>query len=165
MFTIKPEQHAMEHIRERSGTLFLNDEIRLMELLESIQYGVLYLLSGFGLGVTLDYSFPAYREDIRTRTLFLEVVFQCLLLIILTYYLRKVIKIIPFLFMIDIAGTGLGKSKYIPYKTEEYSGELMIAIVLLGTQFTLIKKLDLLSRRFYSWLYNEEKIIGESLGI
>jgi hypothetical protein len=116
---------------------------------------------GFGLGVTLDYSFPAYNERIRTLPLFLEVSLQCLLLIILTYYLRKVIKIVPFLFMID---SGKGQS-FKPYQSEEYGGEVMIAIVLLGAQFNLIKKLDLLSRRFYSWLYDEEKIIGESMGI
>lgn len=153
----------MDHIRERSEKLFLNNEIRLMELLESIQYGILYLVTGFGLGVTLDYSFPAYNEQVRTRTLFLEVALQCILLIVLTYYLRKIIKVIPFLFVVDFAGTG--KSKYTPYQSEEYGGEVMIAIVLLGAQFNLIKKLDLLSRRFYSWLYDEEKSIGQSLGI
>ena len=163
MFTIKPEAHAMEHIRERSEKLLLNNEIRLMELLESMQYGILYLVAGFGLGVTLDYSFPSYNEQVRTSTLFLEVAIQCLVLIVLTYYLRKVIKVIPFLFVVDF--TGSGKTNYKPYQSEEYGGEVMIAIVLLGAQFNLIKKLDLLSRRFYKWLYDEEKTIGASLGI
>lgn len=163
MFTVKPEGRAMEHIRERSEKLFLNNEVRVMELLESIQYGVLYLVFGFGLGVFLDYSFPAYNERVKTWPLFLEVSLQCLLLIVLTFYLRKVIKIVPFLFMIDTGGKG--GSSYKPYESSEYGGEVMIAIVLLGAQFNLIKKLDLLSRRFYSWLYDEEKAIGESLGI
>jgi hypothetical protein len=163
MFTVKPEPRAMEHIRERSEKLFLTNEIRVNELLESIQYGVLYLVFGFGLGVTLDYSFPHYNEQVKTSTLFLEVAIQSLLLIILTFYLRKLIKIIPFLFMIDF--TGMGVSKYKPYESQEYGGEVMIAIVLLGAQFNLIKKLDLLSRRFYEWLYDEKKAVGESLGI
>lgn len=162
MFSLKPEPHAMDHVRERTEKLLLNDEFRVMELLESIQYGFLYLVAGFGVGVTLDYSFPSFNEQTRTSTLFLEVILQCLLLIVLTYYLRKVVKIVPFLFMLDI--TGKGKS-YKPYQAEEYGGEVMIAIVLLGAQFNLIKKLDLLSRRFYSWIYDEEKTVGESLGI
>lgn len=149
----------MDHIRERTEKLLLNNEVRLMELLESIQYGVLYLVFGFALGVTLDYSFPSYNERVKTWPLFLEVSLQCLLLIVLTYYLRKVIKIVPFLFMIN-SGKG-----YKPYESSEYGGEVMIAIVLLGAQFNLIKKLDLLSRRFYQWLYDEEKTIGESMGI
>ena len=163
MFTVRPEGRAMEHIRERSEKLFLNNEVRVMELLESVQYGVLYLVFGFGLGVFLDYSFPNYNERIKTWPLFVEVSLQCLLLIVLTFYLRKIIKVVPFLFVIDF--TGKGGSSYKPYESSEYGGEVMIAIVLLGAQFNLIKKLDLLSRRFYSWLYDEEKAIGESLGI
>jgi hypothetical protein len=163
MFTIGPEQHAMEHIRERSEKLFLRSDIRVMELLESIQFGIAYLVVGFGVGVILDYSFPNYNEDIKTRTLFLEVALQCLLLIIMTFYLRKLVKIMPFLFVIDFTGTG--KTSYKPYQAEEYGGEIMIALVFLGAQFNLIKKLDLLSRRFYKWLYDEEKAVGESMGI
>lgn len=153
----------MEHIRERSEKLFLNNEVRVMELLESIQYGLLYLVAGFGGGVVLDYAFPSYNERIPTGKLFVEVALQCLVLTILTFYLRKLVKIVPFLFVVDF--TGSGKSKYVPYQAEEYGGEVMIALVFLGAQFNLIKKLDLLSRRFYKWFYDEEKAVGESMGI
>jgi hypothetical protein len=163
MFTIQPEPRAMEHVRERTEKLLLRNEIRVMELLESIQFGVAYLVIGFGVGVGLDYSFPAYKEDIKTSTLFVEVALQCLLLIVLTFYLRKLVKIMPFLFMIDFSG--MGKTSYKPYQAEEYGGEVMIALVFLGAQFNLIKKLDLLSRRFYRWIYDEEKTVGESFGI
>lgn len=163
MFSIRPADHAMEHVRTRTEKLLLNNEIRVMELLESIQYGVLYLLVGFATGVILDYSFPNYNEQTKTSVLFMEVALQCLLLIVLTFYIRKLVKIVPFLFVIDF--TGSGKSSYKPYEASEYSGEVIIALVFLGAQFNLIKKLDLLSRRFYSWLYNEEKTVGESLGI
>jgi hypothetical protein len=163
MLTIGPEEHAMEHVRERSQKLFLNSDIRIMELLESIQYGILYLVVGFGSGVALDYSMPSYNEQVKTSTLFLEVALQCLILIVMTFYLRKLIKIVPFLFVMQVSGSG--KSSYKPYQSEEYGGEVMIALVLLGAQFNLIKKLDLLSRRFYKWIYDEEKAVGESLGI
>ena len=163
MFSIRPENHAMEHVRERTEKLLLRNEIRVMELLESIQYGILYLVAGFAVGVGLDYSFPAYNERVRTSVLFTEVAFQCLLLVICTYYLRKIVKIVPFLFVIDFSGSG--KMTYKPYQAEEYGGEIMIALVFLGAQFNLIKKLDLLSRRFYTWLYDEEKTVGESIGI
>jgi hypothetical protein len=163
MFTVRPADHAMEHVRVRTEKLLMTNEIRVMELLESIQYGVLYLIVGFATGVALDYSFPNYNEQTRTSVLFTEVALQCLLLIILTFYLRKLVKIVPFLFVIDF--TGSGKTSYKPYEAAEYGGEVIIAIVFLGAQFNLIKKLDLLSRRFYSWLYAEEKTVGESLGI
>ena len=163
MFTVRPADHAMEHVKTRTQKLLLTNEVRVMELLESIQYGVLYLVTGFALGVTLDYSFPNYNEQTKTSVLFAEVALQCLLLIVLTFYLRKIVKIVPFLFVIDFAGSG--KTSYRPYEAAEYGGEVIIALVLLGAQFNLIKKLDLLSRRFYSWLYSEEKAVGESLGI
>lgn len=153
----------MDHVRERTEKLLLRNDVRVMELLESIQFGIAYLVVGFAVGVGLDYSFPAYNETVKTSTLFLEISLQCLLLIVSTFYLRKLVKIMPFLFTIDMAGTG--KSSYKPYQVEEYGGEVMIALVFLGSQFTLIKKLDLLSRRFYKWIYDEEKAVGESLGI
>jgi hypothetical protein len=39
----------------------------------------------------------------------------------------------------------------------EYSGEMMMGFVFLGSQLNLINKLDLLSKRFYGWLYSEER--------
>lgn len=163
MFTLRPEKDAMEHIYTRTEKLLLSDEIRIMELLESLQYGALYLVVGFAVGVTLDFSFPNFNEDTPTRTLFLEVLLQCFLLILLTFYIRKLVKIVPFLFVLDFSGTG--KQLYKPYQATEYGGETIIAIVFLGTQFNLLKKLDLLARRFYAWLYDEEKNIGHSLGL
>jgi hypothetical protein len=162
MLTIQPEERALEHIRERSEKLLLTNEIRLMELLESIQYGFAYMIVGFGFGVGLDYTMPHYNEDTKTGILFLEVLVQSLLMIVGTFYLRKLVKIMPFLFTVSFAG---GRVKYIPYQSEEYGGEVMIALVFLGAQFNFIKKLDLLSRRFYKWLYDEEKVVGSSLGI
>lgn len=153
----------MEHVYTRTEKLLLTNEIRIMELLESMQYGLLYLFVSFAIGVTLDFSFPSFNEDTPTRTLFLEVIVQCFLLILLTFYIRKLVKIVPFLFMLDFSGTG--KQLYKPYGAAEYGGETIIAIIFLGTQFNLIKKLDLLARRFYKWLYDEEKSIGQSLGI
>jgi hypothetical protein len=163
MFSIRPADHAMEHIKTRTQKLFLTNEVRVMELLENIQYGILYLVLGFAIGVTLDYSFPTFNEQTKTSILFLEVALQSSLLIVLTFYLRKIVKIVPFLFVIDFSGQG--KSTFRPYEASEYSGEVIIALVFLGAQFNLIKKLDLLSRRFYAWLYDEEKAVGESLGI
>ena len=152
------EKDASEHVQERIRSLFLMDDVRIMQLLESIQFGLGYLIVGFASGVALDYSMPSFDETTPTGTLFLEVALQCLLLIVLVFYIRKVVKIMPFLFV-------LNHKTYKPYQASEYGGEVMIAIALLGAQFNLIKKLDLLSRRFYLWLYNEEKIVGQSLGI
>ena len=149
----------MDHIKERVASLFLFNDVRVMEILESIQYGLGYLVLGFFTGVTLDYSFPKFDEETKTKDLFLQLLGQGVALIVLIFYVRKIIKIMPFMFVI---GKGDG---YKAYQSNEYNGEIMIALMIVGAQFNLIKKIDLLSRRLYRWMFNEEKSIGLSLGI
>lgn len=161
-----PEKGYKQHIQERIRSLFLFNEVRVMELLETIQFGLGYLFVGFTAATILDYSFPHFKEDISTRELFLEVLFQGILLAIAVFYVRKIVKIMPFMFVLQTDINGDGRvDKYHPYLASEYSGEVMIALVLIGAQFNLIKKLDLLSRRLYKWLYNEEKTVQHSLGL
>ena len=163
---ITPEKGYKQHIQERIRSLFLFNEVRVMELLETIQFGVGYLVVGFVAGTILDYTFPGYKEDIETKTLFFEVLLQGILLAISVFYVRKIVKIMPFLFVLNTDINGDGKiDKYHPYMATEYSGEVMIALVMIGAQFNLIKKIDLLSRRLYKWLFSEEKTIQHSLGL
>ncbi len=165
-FPITPEKGYKHHIQERIRSLFLFNEVRVMELLETVQFGIGYLVVGFLAGTVLDYSFPHYKEEIGTQELFFEVLLQGVLLAIAVFYVRKIVKIMPFLFVLHSDLNGDGRiDKYHPYLATEYSGEVMIAVVMLGAQFNLIKKLDLLSRRLYKWLYNQEKIVQHSLGL
>jgi hypothetical protein len=165
-FPITPEKGYKHHIQERIRSLFLFNEVRVMELLETVQFGIGYLVVGFLAGTVLDYSFPHYKEEISTQELFFEVLLQGVLLAIAVFYVRKIVKIMPFLFVLHSDLNGDGRiDKYHPYLATEYSGEVMIAVVMLGAQFNLIKKLDLLSRRLYKWLYNQEKIVQHSLGL
>jgi hypothetical protein len=166
VFPISPEKDYKQHIQERVRSLFLFNEVRAMELLETIQFGLGYLIVGFLAGTTLDYAFPHFKEDISTKELFFEVLLQGILLAIAVFYVRKIVKIMPFLFILGTDINGDGRvDKYHPYLATEYSGEVMIALVMIGAQFNLIKKLDLLSRRLYRWLYNEEKTVQHSLGL
>ena len=165
-FPISPEKEYKQHIQERIRSLFLLNEVRVMELWETIQFGLGYLFVGFTAATVLDYSFPSFKEDISTKELFLEVLLQVIMLAIAVFYVRKIVKIMPFLFVLQTDINGDGKiDKYHPYLATEYSGEVMIALVLLGAQFNLIKKIDLLSRRLYKWLFSEEKTIQHSLGL
>lgn len=163
---ISPEKGYKQHIQERVRSLFLFNEVRVMELLETLQFGIGYLVVGFVAGTILDYTFPSYKEDIETKTLFFEVLLQGVLLAISVFYVRKIVKIMPFLFVLHKDINGDGKiDRYHPYQATEYSGEVMIALVLIGAQFNLIKKIDLLSRRLYRWIFSEEKTIQHSLGL
>lgn len=157
---VHPEKKALDHIEERVRSLLRFDMIRIMQLLESLQFGMGYLIIGFIIGISLDWSFPVYSEDEKLSKVFKDVVFQSILLIIAVFYSRKIVKIMPFLFVIGQDG-----NKYKPYQASEYSGEIMISLALIGTQFNLVKKLDFLSRQIYQFFFNEERKVGQSLGI
>jgi hypothetical protein len=124
---------------------------RFFHVLESVQYGLLYMFSAFFGGVALDYIFPRYDENEETKTVLWQTVLQCLCLVIMVYFIRYMIKMVPLFFPIP------SFSKFIPYTTPEYSGEMMMGFVFLGSQLNLINKLDLLSKRFYQFIYNEKR--------
>lgn len=126
-------------------------------ILESIQYGFLYLFAAFIGGVSLDYTFPHYDEDKPTREVLYEVILQCLALVIIVYFIRSVVKTIPFMFSVR------KNDGFIPYKTSEYNGEMMMGFVFLGCQLNLVQKIDLLARKLYSYIFNEERVFKADL--
>lgn len=150
MFQLEP--HAGKHIKERMKSLIEINPIRTMQILEAFQYGLAYLVFSFLAGSFLDTLFPLPDEIKETNKIFLEVVLQSLLFIIAVFYIRKLVKIMPFVFYIP--GT-----KYRPYEIDEYSGEIIIGLVFIATQFSLLKKIDILSRRFYTYMLAQEKRI------
>lgn len=163
-YGIQPEAHAWKHFVERVQSLFDFDAIRIMQLLESLQYGIGYIVVSFLAGCGVDLLFPTYNEDAETSKLFIEIVLQSLVLIFVVFYVRKIVKVVPFLFVLTEDGKPLAP-EFKPYQASEYNGEVMIAIILIGSQFNLIKKIDLMSRRIFKWMFDEEKSIGISLGI
>jgi hypothetical protein len=125
-------------------------------ILESIQYGLFYMILAFLGGVGLDFLFPPYTEKIETSRLFLEVTGQCLSLIVVVYVIRYWIQSIPLLFPVS-SGTG-----YKPYSSAEFNGEMMMGMVFISSQLNLIYKIDLISKRLYAFFFEEERAI-ESL--
>jgi len=146
---------ADKHVETHVKSLIKTDMTRFMELIEGIQYGLAYLIIGFLAGTLLDYSFPNHDENTPVKTVLVEALLQCILLIVLVFYVRKLVKIMPSLFDIHFGFTK--KGKYKAYSASEYGGELMISLAVIGAQFHLIKKLDFLSRKFYKWIFDEER--------
>ena len=100
----------------------------MCHILESIQYGLLYMIAAFIGGVGLDFSFAPYTEDIQTKELFRQISLQCILLIIIVYCTRALVKQVPILFLTAkslkedrIRGLRLGADDYItkPFSIEE----------------------------------------------
>ena len=149
---------------ERLGKLIRLNEVRIMEILESFQYGIGYILVCFFLGVGLDFMFPTYDESKSTLAIFGEVVLQCLALILFVFYGRKLVKIMPFMFNLRHPLFG---GKEVPtfkaYQSTEYEGEVIIGFVLVATQTNLLKKIDHISRALYEWLFNAKRESGAKL--
>ena len=158
MLPFGPEKHASSYFQDRVEKLVRINEVRIMELLESFQYGIGYIVICFFLGVAMDFMFPKYDEKKDVLLIFAEVVAQCLALILFVFYGRKLVKIMPFLFYFNRAIFG-GSSvpKYRAYESTEYEGEVVIGFVLVATQTNLLKKIDLLSRELYNLMYGEER--------
>jgi len=155
MSIIHPVPNAVKYIESRTEKLLRFNEVRIMELLENIQYGVGYIVTTFLAGVTLDYIFPLYNEETPTENLIFEIVFQSILLIIAAFYIRKLVKIMPFLFVINFDVDGDGRiPKYKPYESTEFQGELMMGVIFIASQLNLIKKVELLSERMYKYLFS-----------
>ena len=150
------EHHAIKHIHTNLKDLFQMDSVRIMEVLESVQFGLGYLLIGFIIGTILDYSFPNFDEKTPPMVVFLEVLLQSLALIILVFYVRKLVKIMPSVFDIHSIAKS-GKVKFRPYSTTEYGGEVMIALAIVGAQFHLIRKLDYLSQKLHQFIFNRKR--------
>ena len=130
----------------------------IFRMLESLQYGVLYLFFAFIGGVGLDFIFPPYTEKIKTGELFREIMGQSLLLILTVFGIRYFVKSVPIVFPYPSG------RNYVPYQTAEFNGEMMMGFVFLGSQLNLIRKIDLLANRLYRLYFKEEKIAKYDIG-
>jgi hypothetical protein len=135
----------------------MRGKTRLYHILESLQYGILYLIAAFIGGVGLDFTFPHADDTKTTGEIFREVTLQCLLLILVVYFVRYCVKSVPILFPV---GPG---SSYVPYQTAEFDGEMMMGLVFLSSQLNLLQKISTLSHRLYEYLFDEERVVKGDL--
>lgn len=128
------------------------DKVRLINILGSIQYGILYSLAYFIIGILIHIIFPPFTKNISLISLFYWIILQCLVLIITTFYIRKFIEAIPGLisYFPGYFNFDMLKAKgFIPYGVDEYRGDLTSSIILIGTQYVLLEKV--------AWLTQEIK--------
>jgi hypothetical protein len=125
------------------------DKVRLVNIMGSIQYGILYSVAYFIVGVALHYAFPPLVKGIPLLNLFGWIVFQCLVLVIASFYVDKFIKAIPGIasfFPKFFDFPKLLAKGFIPYGVSEYKGNMASNIVLIGTQVNLLDKVAYLTQ-------------------
>jgi hypothetical protein len=127
------------------------DRVRLINIIGSIQYGILYCLVFFAIGIILHIIFPVLNKSDSLLNIFLWIILQSLVLINLTFYVQKFIESIPgfasfFPKFFDF-DTLLAKG-FIPYGLSEYKGNMAASIILIGTQINLLNKVEYFTREF-----------------
>lgn len=135
------EPSGKSHFISRIRKLFNLNTIRINEIFETIQYTILYGVVTFYVGTWANAAFPAFDKTKSTVELMLEVLGQTIFLAICVFYIRKLVKTVPFLFYIP------GKHKYHPYLSSEFNGEIVVSVIFITLQTNLIKKLEELSKR------------------
>ena len=134
----------------RLKSLIAFGDVRIMQILESLQYGIIYFILGFMIGTMLDTLFPIFDEDAPVEDVITQTILQSVAIIVAVFYTKNIAKLIPFLFVLiwDLDGDGKIAS-YKPYTTSEYDGSIIIGLVLIGSQSNFRRKIDLLTREVY----------------
>jgi hypothetical protein len=125
------------------------DKVRLINIGGSIQYGILYSVVYFVVGIALHILFPPLVKNQPLFNIFLWIIIQCLVLVIVSFYVDKFIEAIPgfasfFPKFFDF--NELLVQGFIPYGVSEYKGNMASNIVLIGTQVNLLNKVAYLTQ-------------------
>lgn len=132
------------------------DKVRFINLFGSVQYGILYSVAYLIIGIGLHILFPPFIKSQPLMEMIGWILLQCIVIVILTFYVQKAIEAIPGLlsFFPDYFQFETLKQKgYIPYGVQEYKGDIASSIILIGTQYQLFEKIihvtNEISRQFH----------------
>lgn len=121
------------------------DKIRLINIIGSIQYGVLYCIVYFIIGIFLNLVFPPLIKGDHLLNIFLWILLQSIVIIILTFYVQKFVEAIPgwaSFFPKTFNFNDLLTKGFIPYGLDEFKGNMASSIILIGTQINLLQKIQ-----------------------
>jgi len=127
------------------------DKVRLINIGGSIQYGILYCLVFFFIGIILHNIFPVLNKSDPLLHTFLWIILQSVVIIIAAFYVEKFVEIFPGIFsffpkffdMNDLLAKG-----FIPYGIDEYKGNMAASLILIGTQYHLLYKVEYFTTEF-----------------
>ena len=145
--SVDPQVHFMAGMKD----LLRFDKVRLINILGSVQYGVAYIIAFFIAGIGINFIFPPFTTNESLLELFLWIMLQSIILIIITFYIQKLIKSIPGIpsfFPEYFDYTKLLAQGFIPYGIDEYKGDMTSSIILIGTQVNLLKKVSYFTTEF-----------------
>ena len=139
----------MYNFKKQLNSLLKYDSIRILKLLEMIQYSIIGFILTLLIGNIINDIF-FYEYDVQTLTtiqLINYILIELIIIVILVYYIRKMVLIIPFFFIFL-------NNKYIPSKKNEASIGYIVGtgIILTQTITKLNEKITELDKRFKNYL-------------
>ena len=150
--SVDPKTHFEAGMKE----LFRFDQVRLINIVGTIQYGILYFISYFFVGLFIEYLFPRFTTKISLDSLATQILLQCLVILIAVFYVQKLVEAIPGIlsfFPNLFDRQKLINQGYKPYTIDEYKGEMISSIILVGVQINLLNKIILLAKILTSKIF------------
>jgi hypothetical protein len=139
------------HFEAGMKDLLRFDKVRLINIGGSIQYGILYSIIYFIIGILLHITFPPLYKSESLTNIFGWILFQCVVIILITFYVQKFVQAIPGIasfFPGLFNPTDLLAKGFIPYGVSEYKGDMASSLILIGTQIRLIDKIQYFTVEF-----------------
>jgi len=145
--SIDPKIHFESGIKDLTRV----DKVRLINLTGSIQYGIIYSIIYFIIGIFLHVIFPPLIKSASLFNTFCWIILQSIIIIILTFYVEKLVESIPgwaSFFPEYFNFKNLITNGFIPYGVGEFKGSMAANIVLIGTQINLFDKVSYFTAEF-----------------
>lgn len=146
------------HFEAGMKDFFRLDQVRFINIIGTIQYGILYFIIYFFVGLVIEYLFPRFTTKISVNSLVLQILGQCLIVLIAVFYVQKFVESIPGILSFFPGLFDRNKlidEDYKPYTIQEYKGEMISSLILVGVQFNLLKKIILLSSILTKRIFNK----------
>jgi len=118
------------------------DEEQILEIIHIIQHVFLISIFCFIIASFIDKIFPILNTEKKDSVIFLEVITHLIILLIAIYYVRILIYKIP---LLPFGNEDILKNN----SKEHFHVELLISIILIGTQQRLIHKIDYLGKKIF----------------
>ena len=138
-----------QHIQERIDKIKIIDKNILHKILQIIQYSILYLIVGGIFGTFINSIFSEFNPEKKTHVIIQEVVLQIILISFSVYYIRKIVKIVPYAGLFDKQNINNSYNDTIEITNSTTSvGEIMLILVLVATQQNLLTKIQYIADIF-----------------
>jgi hypothetical protein len=133
---------AYRYSKARLAELLTLDASRANELLETVQYSLLFGALGLLVGHAVNACFPRLDKAAapsRWRVA-AEALAQGALVAVLALYVRKLVHVVPMLAVVRGPSSGSAGGPFRPYQSAEFDGDIALSVMFVASQTRLLDK-------------------------